>query len=190
MGSEMHDHQVNKDAELEENKVQPAKCKPGDSEMVEKDEKQGSSNHDFAIDIELSRNGNSESSKEEKVCRICHFGSEASSGSSELYPIGCDCKGELGLSHRRCADAWFELKGNRLCEICGKTAENMRRNNNEEEASILMMEWINDMRLATATLDRSRDTSRSRTCKKSLWNIILVCLILAFVLPWFFRDMF
>ncbi|EYU30764.1 hypothetical protein MIMGU_mgv1a024640mg, partial [Erythranthe guttata] len=94
-------------------------------------------------------NGNSGSSKEEKVCRICHFGSEASSGSSELYPIGCDCKGELGLSHRRCADAWFELKGN-----------------------------------------RSRDSSRSRTCKKSLWNIILVCLILAFVLPWFFRDMF
>ncbi|CAI0560822.1 unnamed protein product [Linum tenue] len=69
----------------------------------------------------------------EKVCRICHLSSDgsvevATAGpvtSMELIQLGCGCKGELGVSHSHCAEAWFRLKGNRVCEICGETAKNI-----------------------------------------------------------------
>lgn len=51
-----------------------------------------------------------ENSNEERVCRICHFGPEES---SQLFELGCECRGELGSSHRHCAEAWFSSKGNR-----------------------------------------------------------------------------
>lgn len=57
----------------------------------------------------------------ERICRICHFGSDQSpeatgddkSVSPELIEIGCKCKNELGLAHFHCAEAWFKLRGNR-----------------------------------------------------------------------------
>ncbi|MCL7029139.1 hypothetical protein MKW94_012911 [Papaver nudicaule] len=50
----------------------------------------------------------------ERVCRICHLSSDRpSDATSELIQLGCDCKDELGISHRHCAEAWFKLKGNR-----------------------------------------------------------------------------
>ncbi|KAL0306785.1 UNVERIFIED_CONTAM: hypothetical protein Sradi_6095800 [Sesamum radiatum] len=101
----------------------------------------------------------------------------------ELVPLGCDCKGELGFTHPRCAEAWFGQKGDRECEICGKTAANVRENG--EETSIFMMEW-NEMRAVVASLDGSRESSRR--CKQSFCNLLLACLVLAFLLLWFFRG--
>ncbi|KAG1330223.1 putative E3 ubiquitin-protein ligase MARCH11 [Cocos nucifera] len=50
----------------------------------------------------------------EKVCRICHLSADREDlEGSELIQIGCGCKGELGMAHRRCAEAWFRVKGNR-----------------------------------------------------------------------------
>ncbi|XP_011082985.1 E3 ubiquitin-protein ligase MARCH11-like [Sesamum indicum] len=121
----------------------------------------------------------------ERVCRICHFGREASLFRGlELVALGCDCKGELGFTHRRCAEAWFSQKGDsRECEICGKTAANVR--DDGEETSIFMMEW-NEMIAVAASLDASRDSSRR--CKQSFCNLLLACLVLAFLLLWFFRG--
>ncbi|XP_008788817.1 uncharacterized protein LOC103705663 isoform X2 [Phoenix dactylifera] len=49
----------------------------------------------------------------EKVCRICHLSPDREDlEGSELIQIGCRCKGELGTAHRRCAEAWFKVKGN------------------------------------------------------------------------------
>ncbi|XP_019707056.1 uncharacterized protein [Elaeis guineensis] len=49
----------------------------------------------------------------EKVCRICHLSADRGDlEGSELIQIGCGCKGELGTAHRRCAEAWFRVKGN------------------------------------------------------------------------------
>ncbi|KAK8955707.1 hypothetical protein KSP40_PGU022526 [Platanthera guangdongensis] len=52
----------------------------------------------------------------EKLCRICHLSSEMVGSMEEgweLIEIGCGCKGDLGIAHRRCAEAWFRVKGNR-----------------------------------------------------------------------------
>ncbi|KAL6992524.1 hypothetical protein U1Q18_010634 [Sarracenia purpurea var. burkii] len=65
--------------------------------------------------IEVKRDGSSSGVggglRAEKVCRICHLGSEISSKNSELIRLGCGCKEELGVSHLRCAEAWFMHKG-------------------------------------------------------------------------------
>nr|XP_033510480.1 uncharacterized protein LOC104090395 isoform X2 [Nicotiana tomentosiformis] len=42
----------------------------------------------------------------EKVCRICHLNEE----SKEIIELGCDCKAELGICHRHCAEAWFNQR--------------------------------------------------------------------------------
>ncbi|XP_011098376.1 E3 ubiquitin-protein ligase MARCH3-like [Sesamum indicum] len=131
---------------------------------------------DFVVDV--SRNsGNSKEA--EKVCRICHLSED-----SELVLLGCDCRGELGVVHRDCAEAWFLQKGNRLCEICGKMAKNVR-SNNREDATALEIE-SNEMRLVAATLDTADESSRR--CKRSFCNLLLGCLLLAFVLPWLLRG--
>ncbi|KAL8506380.1 hypothetical protein ACS0TY_017311 [Phlomoides rotata] len=52
----------------------------------------------------------------EKICRICHFSREYSSGPGpgpKLITLVCDCRGGLGLSHCKCAEKWFSHKGNR-----------------------------------------------------------------------------
>ncbi|XVF40301.1 hypothetical protein PTKIN_Ptkin01aG0102600 [Pterospermum kingtungense] len=71
----------------------------------------------------------------ERVCRICHLNSEQSLESTDslsttaaamdLIQLGCGCKDELGIAHSHCAEAWFKLRGNRMCEICGQTAKNI-----------------------------------------------------------------
>ncbi|TXG47645.1 hypothetical protein EZV62_026939 [Acer yangbiense] len=82
------------------------------------------------------RKGFKESYDGERVCRICHLSSEQLSETAsdnsvcttttvELIPIGCGCKDDLGIAHIHCAEAWFKLKGNRSCEICGQIAKNI-----------------------------------------------------------------
>ncbi|KAJ0964883.1 hypothetical protein J5N97_026021 [Dioscorea zingiberensis] len=82
----------------------------------------------------------------EKICRICHLspdqccdagGGEGGSEGSEMIQIGCGCRGELGIAHRHCAEAWFRVKGNRCCEICGVNAKNITG----EDDSSFMEEW-------------------------------------------------
>ncbi|KAL6992297.1 hypothetical protein U1Q18_010405 [Sarracenia purpurea var. burkii] len=53
----------------------------------------------------------------EKVCRICHLGSEISSENSEFIRLGCGCKEEFGVSHLHCAEAWFMHKDKSQIEI-------------------------------------------------------------------------
>ncbi|KAK9284779.1 hypothetical protein L1049_023956 [Liquidambar formosana] len=80
---------------------------------------------DVTCDIGRSLSG--ENFNREKVCRICHLSFQQNSAgtSDDLMQLGCGCKGELGISHRYCAEAWFKHKGNRKCEICGGTAKNI-----------------------------------------------------------------
>ncbi|GFY99276.1 hypothetical protein Acr_13g0006770 [Actinidia rufa] len=84
---------------------------------------------DFVIDVERA----------EKICRICHLSSE----NMELIQLGCGCKDQLGVSHLHCAQTWFNHRGNRQCEICGKTVKNIT---GIQETRIFTVEW-NEMRL-------------------------------------------
>ncbi|KAG0499337.1 hypothetical protein HPP92_004028 [Vanilla planifolia] len=78
--------------------------------------------------VDLEMGGGIRETEGEKLCRICHLCAEMVGSAAEgweLIEIGCVCKGELGMAHRHCAEAWFRAKGNRLCEICGDCAKNI-----------------------------------------------------------------
>ncbi|XP_058208672.1 uncharacterized protein LOC131321757 [Rhododendron vialii] len=138
---------------------------------------------DCVIDVKSDRqssSGGGESWRAEKVCRICHLSPENSSENSELIQLGCGCKAELGFSHLHCAETWFKHKGNRQCEICGSIAKNIP---GMQDTRIFMVEW-NQTRLTRSAADPSRNPCQ---CRNSTCNLLLACLVLAFILPWFFR---
>ncbi|CAH2059464.1 unnamed protein product [Thlaspi arvense] len=127
--------------------------------------------------IDLSGEGESD---EQRICRICHFGSDQSpdrvsgkSVSPELIQIGCKCKNELGLAHFHCAEAWFKLRGNSVCEICGCSAKNVPVRLTEEE-------W-NEAR--DITLDERRRRGSGQSC-----CIFMVFLLSIILLHWFFKK--
>ncbi|KAL2340985.1 hypothetical protein Fmac_008925 [Flemingia macrophylla] len=145
------------------------------------------------IDIQCSSRKNSyENSEGEKICRICHLASvqpsdETTVGTTsiaitaDLIQLGCACKYELGVAHVHCAEAWFRLKGNRLCEICGETANNV-----SGVTDYGFMEKWNERRF----MDNNGNTSsRFGGCWRGqpFCNFLMACLVIAFVLPWFFR---
>uniref|UniRef100_A0ACD5VIA7 Uncharacterized protein n=2 Tax=Avena sativa TaxID=4498 RepID=A0ACD5VIA7_AVESA len=119
------------------------------------------------------------------ACRICHLSPEGGDGSatvpvSEVIRLGCGCKEELGDAHRQCAEAWFRIKGDRRCEICGSDAKNIAG----LEVKIFMEEWHG------RTMANTRATVETEsTCwrRQPFCNFLLACLLTAFILPWFFR---
>ncbi|CAH9113632.1 unnamed protein product [Cuscuta europaea] len=114
-------------------------------------------------------------------CRICQLNEreeesiKTKKNVMDLIELGCGCKGDLRFAHLRCAEAWFKLRGNRFCEICGEIAKNVTRVGNAN----FMEEWS----------DGRNPDERSRDCRErqSFCNFLMGCLVLAFVLPWFFR---
>ncbi|KAF5472943.1 hypothetical protein F2P56_009599 [Juglans regia] len=130
----------------------------------------------------------------EWVCRICHLGSEQSSHVTvritgdvnmmtmmDLIQLGCGCKEELGIAHGYCAEAWFKIRGNRLCEICGKTAKNITGVGDNG----FMEEWNGRRSIGGS----SNPSNRGRGCWRGqpFCNFLMACLVIGFVLPWFFR---
>lgn len=52
--------------------------------------------------------------KAARECRICYLALENSaSESGPPIVLGCSCKHDLAVAHERCAQTWFEAKGNR-----------------------------------------------------------------------------
>ncbi|XP_039065102.1 uncharacterized protein LOC120210454 isoform X2 [Hibiscus syriacus] len=146
------------------------------------------------IDIKGSGGGRrqfSESCDGERVCRICHLNSEQllestdSTSTTEavmdLIQLGCGCKDELGSAHSHCAETWFKLKGNRICEICGQTAENI--------SGVRHNRFIEDWHGQGSTSGGTTFSERRAGCWRGqpFCNFLMACLVMAFVLPWFFR---
>ncbi|XP_027153782.1 E3 ubiquitin-protein ligase MARCH11-like [Coffea eugenioides] len=137
-------------------------------------EETGSHADDVKIDEEHLR--------AEQICRICHLGNEpSSSGSSELIQLGCHCRGELGISHRSCAETWFQQRGNRLCEICNNTAKNVRL---IKDISIYIRDYHEIRPMAVAGYDSPRESPRR--CKQ-FCNFLLACLVVGFIISTFLR---
>ncbi|RDX99762.1 hypothetical protein CR513_17141, partial [Mucuna pruriens] len=145
------------------------------------------------IDINRgSCDGFSENMEGEMICRICHLASgqpleaidtaNSATSNTDLIHLGCSCKDELGIAHSHCAEAWFKLKGNRLCEICGETAKNV----SDVTDNGFMEEW-NEARFIMDSDNTS--SSRFGGCWRGqpFCNFLMACLVIAFVLPWFFR---
>ncbi|GAA0186927.1 hypothetical protein LIER_34215 [Lithospermum erythrorhizon] len=104
------------------------------------------------------------------LCRICHL-SALESGKSlvDLITLGCRCKGELAFAHSHCAEAWFKLKGNRICEICGESAHNVTG-----AVDVRFMEEWNENRSAVSGIDSSE---RRGWQGQPLCNFLMACLI-------------
>lgn len=86
----------------------------------------------------------------------------------------------------------------RLCEICGKIALNVSgveetytdTNNSNNRNVILVVEWdeMGRFRSSTATGTRGNTIIEDRErCQRNCRNVVLACLVLAFIVPWLFR---
>ncbi|XP_065879772.1 uncharacterized protein [Euphorbia lathyris] len=143
------------------------------------------------IDVRCG-NGGVKDCDGERVCRICQLNSEglaetkATNSSMELIQLGCGCKDELGISHAYCAEAWFKLKGNRICEICGEMARNITVTTGMGD-NRFMDEW-NERRYVGSSISIPPDGSNGCWRGQPLCNFLMACLVVAFVLPWFFRG--
>ncbi|OIW17959.1 hypothetical protein TanjilG_17795 [Lupinus angustifolius] len=136
----------------------------------------------------------SETSEGEMICRICHLASEQlleatdtgttnSATSTDLIQLGCACKDELGIAHSHCAEAWFKLRGNRLCEICGETAKNV-----SDVTENGFMEELNESRFVDSSTGTSSGGMFGGWLRgQPFCNFLMACLVIAFVMPWFFR---
>ncbi|XP_019422469.1 PREDICTED: uncharacterized protein LOC109345224 [Lupinus angustifolius] len=177
----------------ENRKLEAKVTESGLSKVPVKTPKGSSDVNSCVIDINCgSHKGLSESSDGEKICRICHLASgrpsDATSvgianddSNADLIQLGCACKDELGIAHIHCAEAWFRIKGNRVCEICGETAKNVVGFADPG----FMVEW-NERRLMD---NESNSSGRFVGCWRGqpFCNFLMACLVIAFVLPWFFR---
>uniref|UniRef100_A0A0A9DRZ0 RING-CH-type domain-containing protein n=1 Tax=Arundo donax TaxID=35708 RepID=A0A0A9DRZ0_ARUDO len=116
-------------------------------------------------------------------CRICHLGPEGDGSAapgSEVIRLGCGCKDELGAAHRQCAEAWFRIKGDRRCEICGSDAKNVIG----LEVKTFMESWHGRRVASTRTIEE-----REGRCwrQQPFCNFLLASLLIFLMLPWFLR---
>ncbi|XP_064966286.1 uncharacterized protein LOC135613156 [Musa acuminata AAA Group] len=129
--------------------------------------------------------------KAARECRICYLALENSaSESGPPIVLGCSCKHDLAVAHERCAQTWFEAKGNRICEICGSTAKNVVPSG--DAASTEQMNEGDDPAMAPAQ-PSSSSSSSSSSSDRSLWrrqcflNFLLTFLVFLCAFSWLYH---
>ncbi|XP_044507598.1 uncharacterized protein LOC123227048 [Mangifera indica] len=125
------------------------------------------------------------SAKVKRDCRICHLSLDESNQESGLpIELGCSCKEDLAAAHKHCAEAWFKIKGNKTCEICGSTAHNVA---GASEAD-LVEQW-NESSDATpaATAHVHQAEMRNFWQGHRFLNFLLACMVFAFIISWLFH---
>ncbi|XP_021682456.2 uncharacterized protein LOC110666324 isoform X2 [Hevea brasiliensis] len=120
--------------------------------------------------------------KTDRDCRICHLVLESNElENGAAIELGCSCKGDLGAAHKKCAETWFKIKGNMICEICGVTALNVAG------------EQANGAHSATAALSSAPTAPLISVETRTFWhsrrimNFLLACMVFAFVISWLFH---
>ncbi|KAH1226583.1 hypothetical protein GmHk_11G033207 [Glycine max] len=129
-------------------------------------------------------------------CRICYLSMDMDmtnhnneSAGNAMTPIelGCSCKEDLAAAHKHCAEAWFKVKGNKVCEICGSIARNVtvvaevQTNEQWNEAN------NNASMVPPPTGPAPQAETRHLWQSQRFLNFILSCLVLAFVISWLFH---
>ncbi|KAJ4846188.1 hypothetical protein Tsubulata_037246 [Turnera subulata] len=120
--------------------------------------------------------------KARRDCRICHLGLDGSRQENGVaVELGCSCKGDLGAAHKKCAETWFKIKGNMICEICGATALGIAG------------EQTNERQTATAVVSTAPPGTLILVEPRTFWhsrrvmNFLLACMVFAFVISWLFH---
>ncbi|XP_020113905.1 uncharacterized protein LOC109728040 [Ananas comosus] len=152
-------------------------------EAFEPRRKSSLSNCSFEFDLEDGLSEiESNLEKIERDCRICHLGLEtAASESGFAIVLGCSCKEDLALAHKQCAETWFKIRGNKTCEICGSTAQNVVGSGETEST-----EQSNEASNMTAAPLQQSET-RSFWQGHRFLNFLLACMVFAFVISWLFH---
>ncbi|KAD5962059.1 hypothetical protein R6Q59_014411 [Mikania micrantha] len=127
----------------------------------------------------------------ERDCRICHLSLDLTNQDCENgipIELGCCCKDDLAAAHKHCAEAWFKIKGNKICEICGSIARNVAGANEAE----LSDQW-NEANDALSSAAAPRGTTTATSENRTFWqghrflNFLLACMVFAFVISWLFH---
>ncbi|PKA46853.1 hypothetical protein AXF42_Ash015747 [Apostasia shenzhenica] len=139
-----------------------------------------------AVDIRGGVCGSRPEQEVPNVCRICHLSSDLVGSAAEGWEhiqIGCGCIGELGIAHRRCAEAWFRVKGSRICEICGLVAKNIV---GKEDWSFMEV-WHENRRP-----ENNRNSPERGCCwtSQKFCSFLVSFIVIAFILQWYFRISF
>ncbi|CAL9074833.1 RINGv [Musa troglodytarum] len=134
-----------------------------------------------------SRQGDLESGiweikKGDKDCRICHLNLEEDAPESGVQILlGCSCKNDLGIAHKLCAEKWFKTKGNKTCEICGSTAQNVVVSDEAE-----LIEQSDEADTTSGPRTQATETQGFWQGHRFL-NFLLACVVFAFVVSWLFH---
>jgi len=126
--------------------------------------------------------------KVERDCRICHLNLESSNSETGVaIVLGCSCKDDLAAAHKNCAEAWFKIKGNKTCEICNSVARNLL--NASEIELIQQTSEANVTSTTNAVSVPNPPAAETRRCLHGhrLVNILLACMVCAFVISWLFH---
>lgn len=123
--------------------------------------------------------------KVKRDCRICHLSFDGSNPESGIpIELGCSCKNDLAAAHKQCAEAWFKIRGNKTCEICGSTARNVAGVDIESAE-----QWseANDAVAAVAAGQSHTTETRNFWQGHRFLNFLLACMVFAFVISWLFH---
>ncbi|KAJ8483658.1 hypothetical protein OPV22_016143 [Ensete ventricosum] len=116
-------------------------------------------------------------------CRICHLSLEkASPDSGAPIELGCSCKDDLAAAHKQCAETWFNIRGNKTCEVCGSIAKNVVGSGETEPTE----HWNEAAATASPPPSSSSETHSFWQGHRFL-NSLLACLVFAFVISWLFH---
>lgn len=123
----------------------------------------------------------------ERDCRICHLSMDAANQDSGIpIELGCSCKDDLAAAHKQCAEAWFKIKGDKTCEICGSVAQNVS-GVPEAELTESWNEMSDAAAAAAATTSLPSSQSRNFWQGHRFLNFLLACMVFAFVISWLFH---
>ncbi|KAL3523928.1 hypothetical protein ACH5RR_016762 [Cinchona calisaya] len=158
--------------------------------VLDKHERRESSVSECSVEVDLEA-GSQETkvhlSKSERDCRICHLSLDSANQESGVpIELGCSCKDDLAAAHKQCAEAWFKIKGNKTCEICGSIACNVA-GANESELTEQWNEPNEASSAAAAAAPGSLSESRNFWQGHRFLNFLLACMVFAFVISWLFH---
>ncbi|CAI0443412.1 unnamed protein product [Linum tenue] len=194
------DHSLGEEEDEEEEETEQEKSCSRDSGdgIVKAGRRRGtSSSSSEDVDLELGIEIDDEGKQlhlgdnvEERDCRICHLGLDAGEEDSG-FPIdlGCSCKDDLAAAHKHCAEAWFKIKGNKTCEICGSVARNVAGATEEETVVEQWNEGIDAVAASAAAAagQPAADAGRHFWQGHRFLNFLLACMVFAFVISWLFH---
>ncbi|XP_010423417.1 PREDICTED: uncharacterized protein LOC104708527 [Camelina sativa] len=160
-----------------------------EGEIVVKDEDRRSNASVCSVEVDLELGGLPEKAlQSERDCRICHMSLDAANLESGVpIELGCSCKADLAAAHNHCAETWFKIKGNKICEVCGSIAGNV-----VGTVEVESEESLNEAN--GVVVNQALRTSGPRLAEaRSFWqghrflNFLLACMVFAFVISWLFH---